>query len=258
MNRIETNIYGDLSIPYLGCGTWQITKADDMKSVVKEAYSLGYRLFDIAAAYSNEITFRKAIAENNIPRDELLISDKVWNTSRGYEKVREACKASLHKIKTDYLDFYLIHWPASKKLHDNWEEINADTWRGMESLVYDGLVRNIGVCNFKKEHLKALQKTSKIKPVIDQIEFHPGYMQAELYNYCLSESILIEASSPLGNGQILSNSVLKEIAATKNKSTAQICLRWAIQKKVTAIPKTTNTDRLNDYHFMNKYQIMIY
>lgn len=233
-----------IKIPQIGLGTWQITDRELMRTVISSAYDMGYRLIDTAAAYSNEIAISKAISGSNIDRTKLFISDKVWNTSRGYAAVQEACKRSLKKLKTDYLDMYLVHWPASVKLYPDWEEMNADTWRGMEALYKEGLVRTIGVCNFKKHHLEALEKTAEIAPFIDQIEYHPGMCQKEIEEYCKERFIQIEASSPLGNGQILSNEALLKIAQGKGKSSAQVCLRWGLQKGFIVIPKTSNPCRL--------------
>ena len=232
------------SIPYIGLGTWQLTDRQSLSELIGAAYEKGYRLIDTAAAYSNEIAISKAISENGINREELFISDKVWNTSRGYEAVRKACQTSLKKLKTDYLDMYLIHWPASMKLYSDWRAINADTWRGMESLYEDGIVRNIGVCNFKIHHLEELKKSANIMPVIDQVELHPGMNQNELIEYCSREKIAIEASSPLGNGQILGNDVLRKISEAKAVSPAQVALRWEYQKDVITIPKTSDISRL--------------
>lgn len=231
-------------IPAVGLGTWQVTDRAQMVDVIGSAYEAGYRLIDTAAAYSNEIALAKAIAAHEIPREELILSDKVWNTSRGYEAVQEACKKSLKKLKTEYLDCYLIHWPASMKLYPNWEEINADTWRGMEALYQAGLVRNIGVCNFKVHHLEALKKTAEVMPLINQVELHPGMPQEELLSYCKAEGIALEASSPLGNGQILTHEVITEIAAAHQVTPAQICLRWALAKDAIVIPKSTNPVRI--------------
>lgn len=232
------------SIPYIGLGTWQLTDRKSLSELIGAAYEKGYRLIDTAAAYSNEIAISKAISENGINREELFISDKVWNTSRGYEAVRKACQTSLKKLKTDYLDMYLIHWPASMKLYSDWRKINADTWRGMESLYEDGIVRNIGVCNFKIHHLEELKKSANIMPVIDQVELHPGMNQNELIEYCSREKIALEASSPLGNGQILENDVLRKISEAKAVSPAQVALRWEYQKDVITIPKTSDISRL--------------
>lgn len=233
-----------MQMPCVGLGTWQITDRRQMAEVLRRAYEEGYRLIDTAAAYGNEIALARAIAEAGIERRELLLSDKVWNTSRGYENVQEACKRSLKKLKTDYLDIYLIHWPASKKLFPDWAEINADTWRGMERLCKDGYARAIGVCNFKQHHLEELAKCAEIPPCIDQFEMHPGFLQEELLDFCRAQQILAEASSPLGNGQILDHPVIRRIAAAHEKSTAQICLRWALQKGAAVIPKTSDPDRL--------------
>lgn len=231
-------------IPFIGFGTWQLTDREALANLIGTAYEAGYRLIDTAAAYCNEIAISKAIKSNGICREDLFISDKVWNTSRGYDAVRKACYASLKKLKTDYLDLYLIHWPASMKLYTDWRKINADTWRGMESLYEDGVVKNIGVCNFKIHHLEELKKTAKILPVIDQVELHPGLNQDELIAYCKKENISIEASSPLGNGQVLENDVLKKISDEKSVSPAQIALRWEYQKEVITIPKTSDASRL--------------
>ena len=233
-------------IPCIGLGTWNITDRELMAEVIASAYDEGYRLIDTAAAYSNEISIAKAISAAGINREELILSDKVWNTSRGYDAVQDACRKSLKKLKTDYLDIYLIHWPASMKLYPNWEEINADTWRGMERLYKDGFVRNIGVCNFKVHHLEALKKTAEIIPCINQIEMHPGFLQQDIMDYCHKEGVVVEASSPLGNGQILENETLNTLAKAAGVSVAGLCLRWLYQKRIISIPKTTNRERLKE------------
>lgn len=242
MKKIK--LRNEIELPQIGLGTWQLTDRELLKQIVSNAYEEGYRLIDTAAAYSNEISISKAIADAGIPRNELILSDKVWNTCKGYADILEACKKSLKKLKTDYLDLYLIHWPASMKLYHNWAEVNAEKWRGMEALQKDGLVKIIGVCNFKIHHLEELKKTAQIMPYINQIEYHPGMKQEDIYNYCTQNNIQIEASSPLGNGQILENKILREIAINNNKSVAQICLRWELQKNLIVIPKTSKVERL--------------
>lgn len=242
MKNIESTI--KKTMPRIGIGTWQIKDREIIRNLIKNAYEIGYSLIDTAAAYSNERAIGRAVAELGVPRDELLLSDKVWNTYRGYEKVREACKNSLKKLKTDYLDLYLIHWPASPRLYPDWVSINAETWRGMESLYQEGVVQAIGVCNFKVHHLEELEKSAEIMPMVNQVECHPGMSQEKLADYCREKRIKIEASSPLGNGQILENEILRNIAREKGRSTAQICLRWGIQRGMSVIPKTTNPERL--------------
>lgn len=233
-----------LKVPEIGLGTWQIREKEILKNIILKAYEAGYRLIDTAAAYNNEIALSRAIRESGIDRAELLLSDKVWNTSRGCEAVQEACKKSLKKLKTDYFDIYLIHWPTSMKLYSNWEEINADTWRGMEELYREGVARAVGVCNFKKHHLEALKKTAEILPFLNQIEYHPGMRQEETVSYCVENNIQIMASSPLGNGKILENEELQKIAVRRKKTVAQVCLRWALQKGVITIPKSSNLGRV--------------
>lgn len=237
------------AIPKVALGTWQITDRETLLSVLDNAFKTGYSFIDTAAAYCNELSIGKSLLSLEIPRDKFFLSSKVWNTNRGYEQVQEACKNSLKKLKTDYLDSYLIHWPASPKLHEDWEELNAETWRGMEQLYKDGLVRAIGVCNFKMHHFEALKKSCSILPMILQTEFHPGMNSkelSELISWCKNSKIVLEASSPLGNGQILQNEVIKEIAVQKQKSTAQICLRYALQKGFVIIPKSVNPERLKE------------
>ncbi len=242
MKNIESTI--KKTMPRIGIGTWQIKDREIIRNLIKNAYEIGYCLIDTAAAYSNERAIGRAVAGLGILRDELFLSDKVWNTYRGYDKVREACKNSLKKLKTDYLDLYLIHWPASPRLYPDWVSINAETWRGMESLYQEGVVRAIGVCNFKVHHLEELEKSAEIMPMVNQVECHPGMSQEKLVDYCREKGIMIEASSPLGNGQILENEILRNIAREMGRSTAQICLRWGIQRGMSVIPKTTNPERL--------------
>ena len=244
MNMENKELANGNLIPQIGLGTWKIVDRNITKIILMKAYEAGYRLIDTAAAYGNEISLGKSIAENGIARSELILSDKAWNTNRGYKEVQEGCKKSLKKLKTDYLDIYLMHWPASMKLYPNWAELNADTWRGMEALYQAGLVRTIGVCNFKVHHLKELMKSASINPLINQIECHPGLKQQDILNYCKTNRIQIEASSPLGNGQVLSNETLLEIAKRKKKTAAQICLRWELQNDLVVLPKTVNEKRL--------------
>ena len=245
METIRLN--NDVFIPQVGLGTWQITNRDTLKSVILEGFKSGYRLIDTAAAYGNEISVAKAIeALGKVHRPELFISDKVWNTNRGFTETQEACKRSMKKLKTDYIDLYLIHWPASMKLHSDWQEINAETWRGMEQLYKDGFVRAIGVCNFKVHHLQELLKTANIIPAVNQIECHPGLNQKDIRQFCFEHEIMIEASSPLGNGQILHDERILSLGEKYNKSAAQICLRWELQNDIIVIPKTTKLDRIRE------------
>lgn len=243
---IELELANGGKILQIGMGTWQINDKDTLQELIKTANELGYSLIDTAAAYSNEISIGKAWTQLGIKREDLFLSDKVWNSNRGFEAVQSACRKSLKKLKTDYLDLYLIHWPASPKLYDDWKILNAETWRGMEQLYQEGLVRAIGVCNFKSHHLDALSKTAQVMPMVNQVEFHPGMPQQELISYCRERGICVEASSPLGNGAVLVNAQLKELAKAKDKTVAQICLRYGVEKGLVVLPKTTNPIRLQE------------
>ncbi len=231
-------------LPPVGMGTWQISDREVLARLIGTGRTQGYSLIDTAAAYSNERQIGRALAETGTIRGEIFLSDKVWNTCRGYEKTKEACKASLKKLKTDYLDLYLIHWPASSRQHPDWKELNADTWRGMEALYREGLVRAVGVCNFQVMHLEELLKTAEIAPMVNQIEFHPGMLQEDVVSFCRQKGICVQASSPLGNGRILGNEVLAEIAGEKHRTPAQICLRYALEEGISVIPKTADVRRL--------------
>ena len=165
----EVQLRNGISLPTIGAGLWKITDKSQMRDLIDSACQCGYRLFDSAAAYSNELALGKALQELRLPRDQIIVQDKLWTTCYGYENTLDACKRSLKKLKTEYLDVYLIHWPASPKQYDNWEAINAETWRGMEQLYKEGYVRAIGVCNFKITHLQALARTAATGPLIKQI-----------------------------------------------------------------------------------------
>lgn len=242
----KVKLSNEMEMPAVGLGTWKITDKQEMLLTIENAYQCGYRLFDTAAAYRNEMILGKAMKELQIPREEMFVQDKLWNTCYGYEESQEACKKSLRKLKLDYLDTYLIHWPATVHTSENWQQINAETWRGLEKLYKEGYVKSIGICNFKVHHLENLQQTAEILPHINQIECHPGMLQKDILQYCGQRGIQVEASSPLGNGQILFNEILVDIANRKQKTVAQICLKWGQKHNLIVIPKTTKAERLKE------------
>lgn len=242
----QVQLRNEVFLPIIGAGTWKITDKQQMQEVIKNAWECGYRLFDCAAAYSNEIALGKAFSELKLPRDKIVVQDKLWNTCYGYENAQMACKRSLKKLKLEYLDVYLIHWPASSKQYVNWEEINAETWRGLEQLYKEGYVRAIGVCNFNRSHLESLSKTASIYPFINQIECHPGMLNRDVTEYCLRQGIQIQASSPLGNGQILNDPELQRIADQNGITVAQLCLKWGTEHGYIVLPKTTKRERLQE------------
>ena len=234
-----------LSIPCVGFGTWQTPDGEIAANSVKCAIQSGYRHIDAAAIYGNEVSVGQGIAESGIPREELFVTSKVWNTERGYEKTMAAFEKTLKDLQLDYLDLYLIHWPASHNQFDNWDELNLGTWKAMTELYKAGRVKAIGVSNFLPHHLESLLKT-EVKPMVNQIEFHPGLMQAELVEFCRSHGMLIEAYSPLGTGRMLTNETLQAIAAKYNKSVAHVCIRWVLQNGVLPLPKSITPSRIQD------------
>lgn len=234
----------NLKIPNVAFGTWKFPNDEQTTEIIKNAIDSGYKYIDTAKAYENELYVGKGIKESGIDRKEIFIGGKLWNDDRGYNNIIEACKKTIKKLNCDYLDVYLVHWPASQAVHNDWKEINIETWKAMEELYEIGLVKAIGVCNFKKNQLVELMKSIKIKPMINQIEFHPGFMQEETLKYCKEQDILVEAWSPLGSGKLIKKEPLKEIANKYNKDVAQVCIKWCLQNGVLPIPKTSDIERM--------------
>lgn len=234
----------DNKFPKIGFGTWKITGKEQADLAVREAYESGYRFFDTASAYENEKLIGEAIQSTGCSRKEVLISGKVWNSHRGYEKTLKAFEATCKNLQVDYLDAYLIHWPASPAVHEDAEEINAETWKAMEKLYNDGYVKAIGVCNFLTHHLENLAKTANIKPMINQIEYHPGFVQEAITDYCKEQRILVQGWSPLGSGKLLKKAAIKEIAERYQRTPAQVCLRWCVQKGIMPVVKSVTPERI--------------
>ena len=241
-------------IPAIGFGTYK-AQEDEGISAVKKAIETGYRLIDTAAKYENEEAVGKAIKQSGIAREELMITTKLWRENLGYESTKKAFETSLAKLDLDYIDLYLIHWPANAKNYENWQKANNDSWRAMEELVKEGKIKNIGVSNFWPEHLEPLLEAAEIEPVINQIEFHPGYWQPELTRYCKEKNILVEAWSPLARGKVFESEEIKAIAKKYNKSVAQICLRWILEHNALVIPKSSTPERIEDNFDIFDFQL---
>ncbi|MCD8195842.1 MAG: aldo/keto reductase [Lachnospiraceae bacterium] len=233
-----------VEIPQIGYGTWKTPDGKQTYEGVRNALQVGYRHVDTAAVYGNEASVGKAIKDSGVKREDVFVTSKHWIDMRGYEKTIKACEDSLRKLETDFLDLYLIHWPCVERFRMDWKEINADTWRGFEKLYRDGKVRAIGVSNFQRKHLEALRPYAQIQPMVDQIEFHPGYLQLDDVHYMQENGILPQAWSPLGNGAVLQETLLIEMAQKYRKTAAQICIRFCLQKGVLPLTKSMKPERM--------------
>lgn len=235
-----------VEMPTIGYGTWQVEDSPAGAEAVAEAIKAGYRHIDGAARYENEKSVGEGIRKSGIAREELFVTSKVWYTHRSYEKVLESCDATLKDLGLDYVDLYLIHWPAVANNYENWEEVNAETWRAMEEIYRTGKAKAIGVSNFLPHHMEPLLKNAEIAPMVNQIEFRPGYPQTECAMWCLERGILPEAWRPLGAGAALTGELMTEISAKYDKTPAQICLRWVLQHGLTPLVKSANPVRMRE------------
>ncbi len=246
----KKTLNNDVEIPMLGYGTWQAPDDDFTATAVASAIMSGYRHIDCAAVYGNEKSVGRGIAEgldqSGIERKSIFLTGKLWNDDRGYDETIAAFEKTLLDLQTDYLDMYLIHWPRPAAFHDNYIAKNAESWRAMETLLAEGRVRAIGISNFLPHHIDELLTTAKVKPAINQIEFHPGCMQEDTAAYCEELDIALEGYSPLGCGRVFKVEKLTEIAAKYKKSVAQLCIRWSLQHGVVTIPKSVTRERLVD------------
>ena len=239
----EIILSNGVAIPSIGYGTWQTPEGEECIGATLRALDFGYRHIDTAAIYRNEMSVGEAVKRSGIAREDVFLTSKVWNKCRGYDMVMSAFERTVGKLGVDYLDLYLIHWPASKKQYENPDEINLDTWRAMTELYKAGRIKAIGVSNFKPHHLAPLMET-EVAPMVNQIEYHPGYMQNETVEFCKKNGIALEAWSPLGSGRVLSDPDLSRIAEKYGKSVAQICIRWCLQNGVIALPKSVTESRI--------------
>ncbi|MBS3771508.1 MAG: aldo/keto reductase [Bacteroidales bacterium] len=230
-----TTLSNGVRMPYFGLGVYSMNN-EEVTSAVHRALETGYRLIDTASVYGNEEGVGKAVRESDLPREEVFVTSKVWNTDQGYERTLKAFDKSMNRLGLDYLDLYLIHWPVS--------DLYKDTWKALEKLYNEGRIRAIGVSNFLIHHLKDLMEDAEITPMVNQVEFHPHLVQQELHDFCQKNQIQSEAWAPLMRGKVNEIPLLKGLAEKYEKTPAQIVLRWDLQKGVATIPKSSNPERI--------------
>lgn len=236
----SVTLNNNITMPQLGLGVWQAKDGEEVRNAVLAAIEQGYRLIDTAAMYGNEGGIGEALLTTDVPREELFITTKLWNSDQGYDRTLKAFNDSLTRLKLEYIDLYLIHWPAPALGR------YTETWKAFEEIYASGRARAIGVCNFNQDHLDQLLNNSTIVPAVNQIELHPRLQQSELRKFCLEKGIQVESWSPLGgtSGTLLDDPTLRTLAATYNKSPAQIVLRWHLQEGLVVIPKSVHPDRI--------------
>lgn len=224
-------------MPAVGLGTYKLAEMEAY-APVKAALECGYRLIDTASFYKNEEWVGKAMRDSGVPREEMFITSKVWNTEQGYEETLKAFERSLKKMGTDYLDLYLVHWPVTGK--------RLDTYRALEHLYKEGRVRSIGVSNFHVRHLNELYAACQVLPVVDQVEMSPFLYQKDLLQHCQMRDILVTAYSPFARGKVLKNRTLTRIGKEHGKSPAQVIVRWCLQKGMAVIPRSSKEERIRE------------
>ncbi|QOV20944.1 aldo/keto reductase [Blautia liquoris] len=225
-------------MPKTGLGVYKIQKDDDAMRAVTAAVEAGYRLIDTASVYKNEEIIGRAINNCGLPRQDLFITSKVWNTAQRMGDIEGAFRRSLDRMKINYFDLYMIHWPVPG--------CYTETWKALEKLRQSGDIKSIGVSNFGIHHLEHLFESTGVIPAVNQIEYHPLWSRKELVKYCQSRGIVVQAYAPLARGAYSDNKLLKQIGAKYNKSAVQVGLHWLIQQDIGILPKSVHEDRIRD------------
>lgn len=227
------------AIPQLGLGVWQASN-DEAALAVRTALQAGYRHVDTAAIYNNEDGVGEGIRAAGVKREEIFVTTKLWNDAQGTDSVLKACEQSLKRLKLDYVDLYLIHWPAPRK------GLYVDTWRSLIRLQKEGRARSIGVSNFTAEHLDRIIAETGVTPVLNQIELHPRFQQKALRDADSARKVVTESWSPLGQGQMLKDPVIGAIATKHKRTPAQVVIRWHLDSGLVVIPKSVTPSRIKE------------
>lgn len=232
-------------VPKIGFGCYNPRKQDYV-TILKTAIDVGYRYFDTASLYETESDLAKALKESGIDRKEVQIASKAWYDEMGYEETKAAFNRTLERLETDYLDFYLLHWPKASEDDPYWKEKDQNAWKALTELKKAGKIRHIGVCNFLPHHLENLAGETDCQPEVDQLELHVGYSQELAREYCQKQDILVQAWSPLGRGRMNDDPVLNAMAAKYQKTFSQIAIRFLLQKGIMPIPKASTREHMLD------------
>jgi len=225
-------------MPWLGLGLWQVPSGRTAERTVAAALSVGYRHFDTAALYGNEADLGRALRASDVPREEVFVTTKLWNSDHGHAKALRAFDRSLRTLGLDYVDLYLILWPVA--------EGRGESWRALVEIAASGRARAIGVSNYTIPHLEALLGETDVVPAVNQVEFNPFLYQRDLLAFCREHGIQLEAYSPLTKGHSLEDPRLRAVADRLHRTPAQVALRWALQHEVVVIPKTTSPERMRE------------
>ncbi len=235
-------------MPVIGFGVWKIPEGEVVESAVKGALAAGYRLIDTAMIYQNEAGVGRAIRGSGIPREEIFVTTKLWNTDQGYESGLRAIDVSLKKLGLTYVDLYLVHWPTASDVREGGASINKreETWKAMEEIYRSGKVKAIGVSNYTIRHLEEMKKYATIFPTVNQVEFHPFLYQKDLLDYCNKHNIALEAYCPLMHGEKLDDERITSVANKYGKSNAQVVLRWHLQHGAVPLPKSSHQEHIEE------------
>ena len=233
-----------VQMPGIGFGTWQVPADSTLENAVSAALKLGYRFFDTAQIYGNASAIGRGVLLSDLPRAEIFISSKIWTSHRSYDGVMRAFTDIIEQLKTTYLDQLLIHWPATQGEPMIWQSQNAGTWRALEDLYEQGAVKVIGVSNFLPHHLVPLLARARIRPMVNQLETHPGYPQFAAVNFCFKQNIAVQAWSPLGRGGLTHHPLLIELGEKYGVSPALIALRWSLQHGFIPVVKALDAEHM--------------